>query len=101
MKYKTTGLKAGHKIFIRKRESAFDNGLRLKDSTFGTFEDHKEMKTYEYAAFQKKVFEENRILKRKRNILIIITIIAVVLILLSLPFLYDELFSGDYQKVKF
>ena len=101
MKYKTSGLKAGHKIFIRKRESKFDTTSVLKDSSFGTFEDHKEMKTYEYAAFQKKIFEEKRASKRLRIILIVFSLIAVLLLIVAFPYIYDELFSGNYLNIKF
>lgn len=100
MKYKSTGTRAGHKIFIRKRESAFDKS-QTPNSTFGTLEDHKEMKTYEYAAFQKKVFKEKDIQKRKRRILFLITAVIVLLIILAAPSIFTYFFNTDYLNVKF
>lgn len=98
MKYKSTGTRAGHKIFVRKRETAFDKSNTQK-STFGTLEDHKEMKTYEYAAFQKKVFEEKKLQKRRKRILYLITAVIVLGIILSAPTIFRYILSADYLNV--
>ncbi|GHC52912.1 hypothetical protein [Ulvibacter litoralis] len=98
MKYKSTGTRAGHKLFVRKRETPFDKNQSF-NSTFGTFEDHKEMKTYEYAAFQKKVFKEKALQKRKKKLLILITSIIVLLIILAAPSIFKFILSSDYLNV--
>lgn len=93
MKYKSTGTRAGHKLFVRKRETAFDKNHTLKNSSFESFEDHKEMKTYEYAAFQKKVFEEKRRRKKKYYLIILITVICVITILFFIPTVWNLIFN--------
>lgn len=42
----------------KNRDSVFEKGKNQTNSSFGEFTDHKQMNTYEYAAFQKKVFKE-------------------------------------------
>ena len=85
MKYKGVGTKLGHRLIIRSRETAFDKSTPNLQSSFGTLEDHKEMKTWEYAAFQKKQFEKKRKEKRKRRI---IFIISAILAILAFPLLF-------------
>ncbi len=94
MKYKTTGTRASHRLFVRKRETAFDKDSTIKNSSFEPLEDHKEMKTYEFAAFQKKVFKEKRRQKRKYYLVVFLTIIIVVIILLLIPTLWRNIFKG-------
>ncbi|GEQ85960.1 hypothetical protein ULMS_14680 [Patiriisocius marinistellae] len=50
MKYTTHGTTGNHKLFIRNRETLFDASVPFK-STFGSFENHTEMKTWEFAEF--------------------------------------------------
>ena len=82
MKYKGVGTRMGHKLIIRKRESAFDKKKRVVHSSFGTLEDHTEMKTWEYASFQKAQFAKRRSERRKRNIIFIISGILAILVLI-------------------
>ena len=84
MRYKTTGTTAGHKLFVRKRSTAFDTfeKAEVASGKFGAFTDHKEMKTWEYAAFQKEQFKE--IKKRKRKFYLILISSIIVAITLSI-----------------
>ncbi len=85
MKYRSTGTRQGHKIFVRKRETAFDAPLGQTQSTFGTFEDHIEMKTWQYAAFQKEQFSKKRKEKRKRRIVLVLSLIIAITFIAFLP----------------
>mgnify|MGYP001046713058 CR=1 FL=1 len=93
MKYKSTGTLTVHKVYVRQRETAFDKNFKPKDSSFSSFEDHKEMKTYEYAAFQKKVFKEKRRQKRKYHLIILLTVIAAAIILFFIPTVLNLIFN--------
>lgn len=101
MKYKTTGTRAGHKIMIRTRETSFDKTTTPNGGSFGKLEDHKEMKTYEYAAFQKKIFAEKARLKRRRIKLFAITAVIVILVLLMIPYIIKLIFDPSFQSMKF
>ena len=90
MKHKTTGTRSGHKIFIRERSTAFDKFNKKTtdiESSFGAMDDHKQMNTYEYAAFQKKVFKEKRKQKKKIRVLIIVSFIIAIVLLFSIPYI--------------
>lgn len=91
MKYKTTGTKAGHKLFIRKRSSSFDifDNKGTPSGKFGTFTDHKEMKIWEYAAFQKEQFAAIKKRKRKFYVLLSVSIIVGVILFFSIPLIID------------
>jgi hypothetical protein len=49
----------------RSRNTAFDK--KIASGGFGEFVDHKKMKTYEFAEFQKKMFKQKRIQKKEKN----------------------------------
>ncbi|PKA83927.1 hypothetical protein ATE92_2096 [Ulvibacter sp. MAR_2010_11] len=100
MKYKSTGTRAGHKIFVRKRETNFDKSAPLK-SSFGTFEDHKEMKTYAYAAFQKRMFKKRRGEQRKLRLIVITTIAIVIIIYLLTPSIIEFMFGDRHRPILF
>ena len=90
MKYTGITTKNG-KTFVRNRESIFDN-YDPRESKFKKFTDHKEMKTWEYAAFQKEQF--NEIKRRRRHfwkLLIISTLLAIIIISL-VPTITDWLY---------
>lgn len=104
MKHKTVGTRAGHKIFIRERSTAFDKFNKKTsdiESSFGEMNDHKKMNTYEYAAFQKKVFKEKRKQKKKTRILIIVSIFVAIGILSLLPKIIEIIFDDSYQDLVF
>jgi lipopolysaccharide/colanic/teichoic acid biosynthesis glycosyltransferase len=87
MKYRGITTKNG-KTFIRKRKSVFET-KDFSRSKFSEFTDHTEMKTWEYAAFQKEQF--NQIKKRRRRFYITViaaTIIAFMLVFL-IPFIIE------------
>ena len=48
----------------KKRDTVFEKDKNQSNSSFGEFVDHKQMNTYEYAAFQKKVFKEKKKAKK-------------------------------------
>ena len=99
MKHKTVGFRAGYRLFIRERVTAFDKFNKKTDSiksSFGVLEDHKKMNTYEYAAFQKKVFKEKRRQKKRTRILIFVSFIIAIGILLLLPYIIEIVFDNSY-----
>ena len=91
MKYKTIGTKAGHKLFVRKRSTAFDT-FEKADTTSrrtGEFTDHKEMKIWEYAAFQKEQFKAIKKRKKRFYTLVIASVVIAIILLLLLPYLIE------------
>ncbi|MFT4697801.1 MAG: hypothetical protein ACI9SJ_000932 [Flavobacteriaceae bacterium] len=54
------------------------------------------MNTYEYAAFQKKVFKEKKRQKKRTKILILISIILAISILITLPYIIEFGFDTSY-----
>ncbi|GER59160.1 hypothetical protein [Patiriisocius marinus] len=98
MKYRNVGVKAGHKLFIREKTTAFDKQA-IPSGSFQEFTDHKKMKTWEYAAFQKEQFKQIR--KRKRTFYILLTVsIAASFIFLILGGLLYNWF-GNYGNVNY
>ena len=77
----------------RNKRVHFDKNKTHQKSSFGDFVDHKKMKTYEYAAFQKKVFEDKRRQKRKYYLIIFLTVIGVVIILSIIPTVLNFIFN--------
>lgn len=98
MKYRNVGVKAGHKIFIREKSTAFDK-KPLPTGTFQKFTDHKKMTTWEYAAFQKDEFIKIRQRKKRFYTVVLLSIIAAVLILILSGFLVE--WFGNYGVVNF
>lgn len=84
----------------RNRRSPFDK-KNIARSSFGEFVDYKELKTYEYAAFQKKLFKEKTRQKRRRIVLYIVTAVLVVLLLLLVPYVVEVIFDPSYTSIKF
>jgi hypothetical protein len=79
----------------------FDKNNSNQKSSFGAFVDHKKMKTFEYAAFQKRLHTQRKLDAKRRKLLIILTILAVILIFLTLPFIVKTIFDPSYQSVQF
>ena len=98
MKYRNVGVKAGHKLFIREKTTAFDK-QSLPSGSFKKFTDHKKMTTWEYAAFQKEQFKLIR--KRKRVFFILLSLsVSIAFFLLILGgFLFD--WFGKYGNINF
>lgn len=91
MRYKTTGTKAGHKLFVRNRSTAFDTfeNIDVPSSKFGAFTDHKEMKTWEFAAFQKGQFAAIKKRKKRFYFLVVISIVVALTLFFMVPSLID------------
>ena len=99
MKHKTVGFRSGYRLFIRERETAFDKFNKKTDSiksSFGIMEDHIQMNTYEFAAFQKKMFREKRRQKKRGRILIFVSFILAICLLLLLPYIIETVFDNSY-----
>ena len=84
----------------RNRRTPFDK-KNLDRSSFGEFIDHKEMKTYEYAAFQKKLFIEKARQKRRRIIIFAVSAVIIIIILSLVPYIVKAIFDPSYTSVKF
>lgn len=78
----------------RTKRNQFDKNKIGKGNSYGDFVDHRKMNTYEYAAFQKKVFKEKRRREHKYYLVIFITVIGVVIILLLIPIVLKIIFNG-------
>lgn len=90
-----------NKIMKRKRVSIYDKNRIVGSAPYQELVDHKEMKTWEFAAFQKKQFAEKRRNKRKRNVIYLATIIALIVIIFLLPSIISLFFDTAYLDVKF
>lgn len=101
MKYKGIGTRAGHKLFVRNRETAFDKTIVAKSNSISTLKADKEMKTYEFAALQKKLFKEKAKARKRKKIILIITIVIVLLIFALIPYIFNYIIDPSYQSVKF
>lgn len=91
MRYKTTGTTSGHKLFVRNRSTAFDKfeNIDVPSGKFGVFTDHKEMKTWEYAAFQKKQFRQIKKRKRRFYLLLTFSIVLAIILFFMIPFIIE------------
>ncbi len=100
MRYKTTGTTSGHKLFVRKRSTSFDKFEKtdVPSGKFGAFKDHKEMKTWEYAAFQKEQFKAIKKRKRRFYFLLIVSIIIAISLILILPFLFEKFDAANSYR---
>jgi hypothetical protein len=77
----------------RNKKSQFYKNKTGTGSNYGDFVDHKKMNTYEYAAFQKKVFKEKRRQKWKYYLIILLTVIIVIIILLIISAVLKFIFN--------
>jgi hypothetical protein len=77
----------------RNKRNQFDKNRTGYESNYGDFVDHKKMNTYEYAAFQKKVFNEKNRQKRKYYLIILLTVIALAIILFFIPTVLNLIFN--------
>jgi len=60
MKYRTKGVRLGHKLFHRVRETEFDKPQFYTTDRTNGVHDSIEMKGHEYAAFQKELFKKRK-----------------------------------------
>tara|TARA_B100000508_G_C11281888_1_gene190953 strand:+ start:222 stop:527 length:306 start_codon:yes stop_codon:yes gene_type:complete len=81
MKYRTKGVRLGHKLFNRVRVTEFDKERFYVTDRSYSFTDHTQMKSHEYAAFQKRLFQQRKKdQKREKWIYVISAIVTIILI---------------------
>ncbi|MGJ8666288.1 MAG: hypothetical protein ACSHW7_07985 [Patiriisocius sp.] len=97
MKYTTHGTTGNHKILIRNRETIFDTSTQSK-STFGSFENHTEMKTWEFAAFQKEQFAKKKKERKRFWLLLLVSTIAALIAFFLAPLIMDSLMKAGGVK---
>lgn len=76
-----------------KRRKLSDKEIKTMPSGYTEFTDHTQMKTHEYAAFQKELFikvDRERIFHRIR---VLVSIVLTILFLCSLPYLFSIIFN--------
>lgn len=83
MKYTTTGTRLNHKIFIRTRQTNFDVKKHFGHTTIENFVDHTKMKGHEFAAFQKRMFQQMKKDRKRRRIVFLISCIVTLLIIIG------------------
>ena len=83
MKYKTVGVTLGHKLLIRKRETAFDKKRSISTGITDEFSDHTEMKSHEFAAFQKRMFQQLKKDRKRHRMMLFITFIITLLLIIG------------------
>ncbi len=96
MKYRTTGTRLGHKLFVRNRETAFDkkrNSLINNDSIL----DHSKMKGHEFAAFQKKIFLQKKKDRKRRKMILLISVVLTILIVIGFLIFWN---TYDFSLLK-
>lgn len=97
MKYKTVGVTLGHKLLIRKRESAFDKKRSISTGVTDEFSDHTAMKSHEFAAFQKRMFYQRKKDRKRRRMVLLITFIITLFIVIGF-LLFWKTFDFDLWK---
>lgn len=83
MKYRTTGVKMGHKLFKRERVTQFDTKRHIPTDRETKWDDHKKMDLLTHAAFQKEIFKKRK-KERKRYRISLAIAILLTLITMSL-----------------
>ena len=76
-----------------KRRKLYDPELKRIHSRFEEFTDHKKMKTFEFAEFQKELFQKVKKERFRQRLRIVLSIVLTILFLLSLPFLFSIIFN--------
>ncbi|MEZ4777752.1 MAG: hypothetical protein R2786_00010 [Flavobacteriaceae bacterium] len=97
MKYKTVGVTLGHKLLIRKRETAFDKKRSISTGITEDFSDHTEMKSHEFAAFQKRMFRQRKKDRKRRRIILFITFIITLLLIIGFVIFWN---TYDFDLLK-
>lgn len=92
MKYRNAGPTMGHKLYIRKRETAFEKKVVYSnESSLGSeIEAHRTMNIHEYATFQKEQFKKRKEENKKRRGLIVLTIIIVLILVFGIPYFLNN-----------
>ncbi len=76
-----------------KRRKLSYKEVQTMPSGYREFVDHTQMKTHEYADFQKELFEKTRRDNTVQRVFITTTIILTILFLLSLPYMFKWMIS--------
>lgn len=69
-----------------KRKTLYDHGNGPSKGTYGAMDDHKQMKSHEFATFQKEQFIKRA--KERKHDIILKTVVVFITLLLVLLFLY-------------
>ncbi|WP_186988210.1 hypothetical protein [Constantimarinum furrinae] len=90
-----TTLKNNKKL-LSKRKKMFERDGFYQTGRYGKLEDHKKMRTFEFAQFQKDLFKKKKKETRNRRVKFLITLILTILVLWSLPYILDLIFYTEY-----
>ena len=85
------------------RKTLYDRDNVFSKGTYGEMDDHKQMKSHEFATFQKEQFIKRA--KERKNDIILKTVVVLITLMLVLLFLYiwntydsDVLVSPEFDK---
>lgn len=87
------GIQRFNELQKRKRRKLNDPLVTRINSSYRKLKDHKKMKGHEFAMFQKEQYQRAKLEKKKRRIIMVITIILTVFVILSLPYLLSIIFG--------
>lgn len=76
----------------RKRLNEWDRNIT--PGTYGSFEDHRKMKSHEFASFQKDLYSKKKSEKRKNRIIILLAIVLTPLLMWLIPTIILWLLEG-------
>ena len=76
----------------RKRLNEWDRNI--SSGTYGSFEDHRKMKSHEFASFQKDLYAKRKAEKRKNRILILLAFVLTPFLIWLIPTLILWLLEG-------
>jgi hypothetical protein len=94
-----TTLKNNKKL-LSGRKKMFDRDGYYQTGSYGKLEDHKKMKTFEFAQFQKDLFKKKKKETRNQRIKFLITIILTIVALWLLPYIFRLIFfTGHFDMV--
>ena len=89
-----------NKMQMSKRKKYFDKkGAETIKPSYGEFTDHKKMKTYEYAAFQKKIFTQKKREHVRFRVIVVVTIVIVILIFIAIPYLVEKFIENGHSDL--
>lgn len=97
MKYRTTGVKMGHKLFKRERVSQFDKNRHIPTDKDSKFEDYKKLDLLTHAEFQKELFKKRKQERKRYRMAIVATILITLITILLFLFIWDQLGTEMFE----
>ena len=88
-----------NKLQKGQRKTLYDRKKDGVSASYGTFTDHTQMKSHEFASFQKELYARLRKEKRNYRIRIFITVVLTILVLALIPTIIKVLLDPAYLDI--